>query len=516
MKIKVLLSAILMVIAGVAYSQFSVKFGEAIKMKRGIPEFIGSDSKGNHYIEFSEFNGDTQILVVDKNMNVVKEVEFELPKKSDRYLKDLFMEGDKMYALTASYEDKLYGVYWQEIPLSTLSGASNATKIIEVPFQKNRDVGKLSIRTSEDGSKRLIYMLHARDKEETERISVVVLNQEMDEVWSSENIDLPYVNEEFTMGESNIDNDGNVYIQGKVYAKLAKKAEKAEYEYHIIRISDRGAKVNDQEVKIEEMFINDMVFDEYQGKVRLIGLYSNKSTKKAGGLVLITLNSANGEIGTMNKVPYSQDLFSEFRTEKEQAKVDKKKAKGKEETELYEYDIRNVVYHEDGSFDVFSEQNYVYVTYQTVSNGNGGTTTRTVYNYIYNDVVASKFDANDTHLWTTAIHKSQRSQNDGGIASSYALFVDGDDNYFLYNDNVKNIGKFDPSTWKPYTPSAKTGVVVYTKLDKNGEKVKKDLFSAKESGMIAIPKLWERMDENSMMIYVGRGKKVQFGKLTKK
>ncbi|MEZ4799827.1 MAG: hypothetical protein R2809_08655 [Flavobacteriales bacterium] len=86
-----------------------------------------------------------------------------------------------MYALTASQEDKLYGVYWQEIPLSTLSGASNATKIIEV-VSKNRDVGKLSVSTSGDGSKRLIYMLHARDKEENERISVVVLNNEMDEI----------------------------------------------------------------------------------------------------------------------------------------------------------------------------------------------------------------------------------------------------------------------------------------------------------------------------------------------
>ncbi|MEZ4799826.1 MAG: hypothetical protein R2809_08650 [Flavobacteriales bacterium] len=207
---------------------------------------------------------------------------------------------------------------------------------------------------------------------------------------------MPYVNEEFTMGYSSIDNEGNVYIQGKVYSKLSKKAENAEYEYHIIRISDRGAKVNDQEVKIEDMFINDMVFDEYRGKVRLIGLYSNKSTKKAGGLVLITLNSSNGEIGTMNKVPYSPDLFSEFRTEKQQAKVDKKKAKGKEETELYEYDIRNVVYHADGSFDVFSEQNYMFITYQTVSNGNGGTTMKTIYNYVYNDVVATRFDANDT------------------------------------------------------------------------------------------------------------------------
>ncbi|MEZ4799825.1 MAG: hypothetical protein R2809_08645 [Flavobacteriales bacterium] len=117
---------------------------------------------------------------------------------------------------------------------------------------------------------------------------------------------------------------------------------------------------------------------------------------------------------------------------------------------------------------------------------------------------------------TTAIHKRQHSQNDEGITSSYALFVDGDDNYFLYNDNVKNIGKFDPSTWKAYRPATKEGVVVYTKLDKNGEKVKKDLFSSKESGMTAIPKLWERMDDKSMMIYVIRGKKVQFGKLTKK
>ncbi|MEZ4799828.1 MAG: hypothetical protein R2809_08660 [Flavobacteriales bacterium] len=90
---KLFLSVFMILITGALQAQFSVKFGEAIKMKRGVPDFIGTDTDGNHYIEFYENYGSTQILVVDKNMNVVKEVEFELPKKSGRYLRELFMEG---------------------------------------------------------------------------------------------------------------------------------------------------------------------------------------------------------------------------------------------------------------------------------------------------------------------------------------------------------------------------------------------------------------------------------------
>lgn len=505
-----------------SFSQFSIQWGSEQKSGYSGQDVIGFDGTNYFIATYNQptnplFPRTYQLSSFDMKMTEKLNVDFKLPKKEDRKLSSFQLIGDKLIAFSTKKEDKTYSIYWQEVPKGSLDANGKAMKIADIPFEKKRDPGNIYTLRSDDGSKVAVILENARDKGENARLSVVVLNSDMETLWSTEGIDLPYLEDKFGIEGGSVDNDGNVYVQGKRYAegKMSMKKGNLEYTFHILQIKNGGKNITDQQVKVEDVYLSSVTFSEHQGKMRLIGLYSTKKSMNAAGILTLSLDKATGQLAVLNKHEFDTDMFKEFLTEKQQKKVERKEEKGKD-VEPFKYDIKNIVYSADGSYKVVAEQWYVYTRTYTVSTSNGGTTTRTVTMYAYNDIVISKFNSDSQHQWSTAIHKKQLSQDDGGYALGYALFVDGEDLYFIYNDNIKNTGKFDPSKWLTYAPSAKKGIVVYTKVDENGETVKKELFSSKELGMIAVPKIFTTISDDSMVAYVRKGRKSQFGVMKKK
>jgi uncharacterized protein YxeA len=504
-----------------SFSQFSIQWGSEQKGGYAGQDVIGYDGSNYFVATYSQptnplFPRTYKLSSYDSKMTEKLNVDFKLPKKEDRKISSFQLIGDKLIAFSTKKEDKMYSIYWQDVPKSSLVATGKAMKIADIPFEKKRDAGNIYTLTSDDGSKVAVVLENARDKDENARLSVVVLNSDMDILWSTEGIDLPYLEDKFGIDGGSVDNDGNVYIQGKRYAegKMSLKKGNLEYTFHILQIKNGGASITDQQVKVEDVYLSSVKFTEHQGKMRLIGLYSTKKSVNAAGILTLSLDKATGQIAVLSKHEFDTDMFKEFLTEKQQKKVEKREEKGKD-VEPFKYDIKNIVYGEDGSYKVVAEQWYTYTRTYTVSTGNG-TQTRTVTVYVYNDIVVSKFNSDSKHEWSTAIHKKQASQDDGGYALGYALFVDGEDLYFIYNDHIKNTGKFDASKWVAYSPSAKNGVVVYTKVDANGEKVKKEMFTSKDVGMIAVPRVFAKISEDSMVAYMRRGRKSQFGVIKKK
>ena len=132
----------------------------------------------------------------------------------------------------------------------------------------------------------------------------------------------------------------------------------------------------------------------------------------------------------------------------------------------------------------------------------------------YNDIMVINIRPNGTIQWAKRIPKRQRSKNDGGKYSSYALSIAKGKMFFVFNDNPKNLHKQsnDPKIYN-YT-KGKESVVVLVTLDGKGEMKKEPLFQVRDTKTTTKPKVCEQISRNQMIIYSERNKKVNFARLT--
>jgi hypothetical protein len=104
-----------------------------------------------------------------------------------------------------------------------------------------------------------------------------------------------------------------------------------------------------------------------------------------------------------------------------------------------DFDIRNVIVKKDGGILLIAE-NYYMTTKTSVANAGfyssyyGMTPSRVISEYNYGDVLIINFDAHGNILWENIIRKSQYSQEDLGLFSSYAFVNTGKYLVFIYND----------------------------------------------------------------------------------
>lgn len=107
------------------------------------------------------------------------------------------------------------------------------------------------------------------------------------------------------------------------------------------------------------------------------------------------------------------------------------------------FDIRNVIVKRDGGILVVAE-NYYITTRTSVpaagfySSYYGMSPSRVITEYNYGDILMINFDAGGNMLWDNIIRKSQYSQEDQGLFSSYAFMNTGKYLVFVYNDYTYN------------------------------------------------------------------------------
>lgn len=98
-------------------------------------------------------------------------------------------------------------------------------------------------------------------------------------------------------------------------------------------------------------------------------------------------------------------------SEKKKGKTQKKEDRGKEATQLYNYNIRGLMTQSDGSIIGLMEKYYV-VVHTSKDAQTGATTTTSVYHY--DDLIIYKIQPNGTFEWIKRIPKRQYSHNDRG------------------------------------------------------------------------------------------------------
>ncbi len=235
-----------------------------------------------------------------------------------------------------------------------------------------------------------------------------------------------------------ISDDGIAYSLGKNYFKKQSIEDQANYHFLLNKIS----KNETTHLKIDlgtKHFINTLQIKEYNGKLNLLGFYSNiqdiaptSRVQKGYGSIgnnfikggcSFVINADNLEVISENNSPFPSKVYNDLYG---QSKAKKGALKNKEIRNFY---VDYVISDGKGGTYITAEQFYIQIVYST--DGNGNTTTRKVPHY--DDIIILKYDKDGELLWGRSIYKR-------ALHPSYNAFYKNDALHVILNTG-KNLNE---------------------------------------------------------------------------
>lgn len=387
-----------------------------------------------------------------------------------------------------------------------------------IPADKSINTGSFEVRVSPDHSKVLVHTFYPREKDVVRKTRMEMFDGNMNPLWAQD-MDMPYTSDEFRVLSQRVDDDGSMVMLGIRFAKKEekrelKRASQATYEYHLLVFDGRSSLPEDYPIVVEDKFLQDMTIRMgTEGDVLCAGLYGNQGdTRYVSGAFFLRLDHATKKLVHQSYKAFPADFVTSYMTERQAAKAEKKAERKNQELERYEYDVRDLVRRDDGGIVLLAEQYYMYTTESTVSTGNGGTTTRTVYHYLFNDIIAVNIDPNGEIEWAVKVPKRQHTVNTY-LWSSFALAVKDDHIYLVFNDSGDNLFLKPGDKVKQFGLTEKNILVVLVTIDKYGEVTREALFSPERRDVILRPMDCVQLDNGSMFIYASRKNDYRFGQV---
>ncbi len=278
-------------------------------------------------------------------------------------------------------------------------------------------------------------------------------------------------------GDHTLDSEGKVYMLIDVYdSDVSRRYIKGEKNYHneMLVIEDGDLSVHDIHLSDKYTYDNLWLKADANDNLTMAGFFHETIDRKHkdGVYYLSFTDDFEVEVESYNFIPL--ELVNLYQKERVQKKNNKKKSKNKS-VNISNMDLDKIYYQDDGSILLIGEK--YYVTSHTYTDSNGNTHTRYVYHY--EEILATKINADGELVWMKKLPKIQRGGSAlGGM--SYAHTYKEGNHYFFYLDNVKNIDL--ATNQKPATHADGKGGIftVYKINDDSGKITKNSLFDMKE------------------------------------
>ncbi len=382
-----------------------------------------------------------------KSMKLRKSSALDLKfKNKNRDFEDVVRMKGNMYLLTSfnNQAKKKNYLFVQNIHLKTLRAGKTLTKIAEVATKDRFREGGFRQHISKDTSKILIYAMLPRKKKQPERFSLQVFDSEFNPIWAKE-ITLPFNDDNFSIEEYRVDNDGNVYMLGVVYQDKTRfrRGGKPTYQYTLLSYRDNGEAFEEYKVDLGDKFITDLTYRVARnGDLVFSGFYSEKGTYSVRGTYFFRLDPKTKTISNKNLKKFNFDFLTEYMSDSKRDKARKAAQKGdtKRTAELYQYALDELILRSDGGAVLIAEQFYVeqrydnryydpyyspygfyggrYSLYNRYNpyyyDRYGGYRDNTHYHH-YNDIIVVNIKPTGEIEWTARIPKQQVTTNDGGL-----------------------------------------------------------------------------------------------------
>ncbi|GIV30980.1 MAG: hypothetical protein KatS3mg029_0331 [Saprospiraceae bacterium] len=471
----------------------------------------------------------------DRDMRVMRSEELDLKYKGkQRDFEDLILFGDGLYLFTSfnNTAHKKNYLFVQEVHMRSLQ-ASRSLRMIAETEARNKEVeGSFAFRLSEDSTHLLIFHDLPFEKRQPARFGFHVFDQQMQLVWEKE-VTLPYPDNQFTVEEYRVDEQGNVYLLGVLYedeAKLRRRGQPT-YKYIMLAYLENGERQEEFRFDLPERFITDLTFRiARSGELVFAGFYSEKGTYSIKGSYFFHLDPASRQVTNGQAAPFDFDFLTAFMSERSRAKALEAERNNdiQRAPELFDYSLDRLILRSDGGAVLVAEQFYVeretYRDYPYYSGFyypyrfydpfyyNRYNSLQTDYIYNYNDIIVVNIRPDGTLEWTARIPKWQETRNDGGYFSSYVMSIVRDKLYFVYNDDPRN---YDPrrNQRKVYKYTGGEAMMVLAEVNIKGEVHFYPLVDAGNSGVTLRPKVSRQIGLREMLLFGEANRGYRLGKL---
>jgi hypothetical protein len=519
----ILAFAISMSLQGISQQmEFMVRPGKEFAAPRNstLEDIIGYDATGIYTIK-GRYRG----MLLGGKSNTLEHFnnEFEGTKSFDLEIKEngnnceveeILQLNNKLYIFYsyANNGSKKNWLFVKEIDKGSLQPKGESKKLAEIDFagKSNSNNGEFDFKVSRDSSRILVSYHLPYDKSESQKIGFNVLDDNMNSLWEN-NVTLPYQDKLFDIETYKIDNAGNVYLLGVIYSEKRKNKRNGlpNYRYEVIAFRNKAETMVQYPIALEDKFLTDMQIEILDNN-RLVcaGFYSQKGTYSIKGTYFLSMDAATKEIKTKSFKEFSLDFIIQSMSDRDVNRTVRKQGNGAE-PELYEYDLDKLLIGKDGSAILIGEQYFVNAI-TTTSYMNGVATTRTIYHYYYNDIIAVKINPEGQIMWAEKIAKSQHTIDDNGFYASYTLAIVRGKICFIFNDNPKNVTY--QGIGRPARYNGVESVAMIVSLNQQGEQVRQPLFKNNRD-IITRPKVCKQIANNEVILFGQRKKNQQFARL---
>ncbi len=403
-------------------------------------------------------------------------------------------------------------LYSNQVDVKTgkLDGASK--KLIETKklagdvamtgLYRYKKVNKYQINYNADKTKLLVTYRVApesrKDKNSYDIIGVYVFDNKMEKIWGKE-FTMPYTEAVMDNEDFALDKYGNAYLLAKVYTsgsrkEVDKETGKPGYHLEVFKFTDANEQVIHARISVGDAFIRkSSLVENANGDIVIASTYGNKA--KGGGTAgfFLEILGTDGKIADYHKGKYQ---FPKEELEKFENASRRRKIERKEDYEAGNLVVRDIVIEKDGSVLIALEEFFIK---QNISYD--GRTQRYYNTYYYNDILATKIDAQGNFKWFCKIPKFQRGTNGRGTMS-FKLISDATGYYFLYLDNLKNLNLGEGETPKVHVDGL-GGQVFVSKIDNAGKVKKEVVFNTRSEDVMIFPTEFTKINDNQ---FIGRAR----------
>lgn len=286
-----------------------------------------------------------------------------------------------------------------------------------VPNQREQKVDLQYVLSP--NKRRLLAFKNLDNRREAEELLYFLFDDAGELVQNGE-LDFRYPDNQFTVTNLRVSNEGNIYVLGKfVRSGVALDSDDFQYiVYRYDRINREGFEIP---INLGDRFITDLAFRlDRDENIYVAGFYSNRSTEEIAGTVLQQI-SPRGEVLMQTSQAFSEGFLTNFLS---QGQINR----GRELRNFFLDPEDGIVLRSDGGVLLIAEK--FYVTYESYRDMYGAWIDRSFYHY--EDVIFTSISADGRIEWHAIVDKNQVSESPQNLSFFSAIGPTGSYMFYEY------------------------------------------------------------------------------------
>ena len=370
----------------------------------------------------------------------------------------------------------------------------------------------IKISSSPDSGTVLVFANAPYMKNENEKFFISVWDSKMNKQWDKM-ITLPYADKYVAVDEFRVSNEGDVYVMCKHYDKETNRERVKEdgkvvpsYKYKVFIYGKDGSAPTEHTMDFQSKFVHDVSLQfNADGNILMLGLYNNVYNSNVSGTFMAMFDKNTKLVNVKKMDPFPMDDLI-YMAWKDGCGSHQEKNPG-----LFSaFKIIGTNKRNDGSLDLITEYNYMYIYRSTSSYGYVEYPV-----YIARDIVIINYKKDGKVVYTRVPKSQKQIMTNANI--SFKWMNQGNNLLLFYNDTKKNL---DRSLSKSPKSLKKIGSseFVMAIINEKGELQRQSVFS--NSGMDVVAKITscQPISPNTLIIYAEKDRRIgrtrtQFGSL---